>query len=226
MADKDALEKRIEELSKQLEALDRRVDPLAARQERPAPVRPPAVSSAQTASDLAEQEEISEEILTWARKTSLLPRLSTLCFLLVVALVLRTITDNNIINTLVGSALGMGYAVILIAAGWYKYRQESPLAPIFAACGAVLMSVIVVETHSHFQSLPLIPAYMTLMATGVAMAAAVSAVIPAPDAAFSPFATQKSTSYSRRSAGRNSCTARRPGLPKTSPMKRTFTDDP
>jgi len=33
------------------------------------------------------------------------------------------------------------------------------------------MSIIVVETHSHFRSLPLIPAYMTLMATGVAMAA-------------------------------------------------------
>lgn len=171
MADKDALEKRIEELSRQLEALDQRVNPLEARQEKPAESRPPAAPASQAVSDLAEQEDISEEILTWARKTTLLPRLSTLCFLLVAALVLRTITDNNIINTLLGSAVGMGYAAILIVAGWYTYRQESPLAPIFAACGAVLMSIIVVETHSHFQSLPLIPAYMTLMATGVAMAA-------------------------------------------------------
>ena len=85
-----------------------------------------------------------------------------------IALALRAITDYNIINTLIGSALGMGYAATLIGAGWYCYRRRSPLAPVFAACGAVLMSVIVVETHSRFLALPLVPAYMTLMATGVA----------------------------------------------------------
>ncbi len=172
MADKDALEQRIEELTKQLEALSQRVNPLEAKLEKPAEDGPPAVAAPkqQADSEDAEGEDISEEILTWARKAALLPRLSTLCFLLVVALILRTITDNNIINTLAGSALGMGYAAVLIAVGWYKYRQASPLAPVFAACGAVLMSVIVVETHSHFQSLPLVPAYMTLIATGAAMA--------------------------------------------------------
>jgi hypothetical protein len=170
MAEKDALEQRIEELTKQLEALNQRVNPLEAKLERPTEVEPPAAPAPRPAVDLDEPEDISEEILTWARKASLLPRLSTLCFLLVVALVLRTITDNNVINTLVGSGIGMGYAAILVAAGWYKYRQSSPLAPVFAACGAVLMSIIVVETHTRFQSLPLVPAYMTLMATGAAMA--------------------------------------------------------
>jgi len=34
----------------------------------------------------------------------------------------------------------------------------------------VLMSTIVVETHMHFNSLPLVPAYLTLMATGFGMA--------------------------------------------------------
>ncbi len=172
MAEKDALEQRIEELTKQLEVLNQRMDPLEARLEKPAETQLPAapVTAPKPEAVGEEPEDISEEILTWARKTALLPRLSTLCFLLVVALVLRTITDNNIINTLVGSAFGMGYAAVLIAAGWYKYRQASPLAPVFAACGAVLMSVIVVETHSHFQSLPLVPAYMTLIATGAAMA--------------------------------------------------------
>ena len=174
MAEKDALEQRIEELTKQLEALNQRVNPLEAKLEKPAEAEPPPAPVQtpviRTAADLAEPEDISEEILTWARRASLLPRLSTLCFLLVVALVLRTITDNNIINTLAGSALGMGYAAVLIGVGWYQYRRSSPLAPVFATCGAVLMSIIVVETHSHFQSLPLIPAYITLMATGVAMA--------------------------------------------------------
>jgi hypothetical protein len=172
MAEKDALEKRIEELTKQLEAINQRMDPLEARLEKPAPAEPPAAprTAPRTVKTGDEPEDISEEILTWARKASLLPRLSTLCFLLVVALVLRTITDNNIINTLAGSAIGMGYAAFLIGFGWYKYRQTSPLAPVFAACGAVLMSIIVLETHTRFQSLPLVPAYMTLMITGAAMA--------------------------------------------------------
>ncbi|HEY6874287.1 MAG TPA: hypothetical protein VI298_16300 [Geobacteraceae bacterium] len=160
MADRDALETRIEELSRQVRDLNRRVEEMAARLGQPAAPLPAGAASA---------GDVSEEILSWAGKAALLPRLSTLCFLLVVALVLRTITDNNLINTLLGSALGMGYAAALIAAGWHAYRRGSPLAPVFAACGAVLMSVIVVETHTRFQSLPLVPAYMTLMATGAAM---------------------------------------------------------
>jgi len=174
MADKDPLEQRIEELTKQLEALNQRVNPLEAKMDKPAepsPAAAPVPAAAPPAAvGLDEPEDISEEILTWARKASLLPRLSTLCFLLVMALVLRTITDNNVINTLIGSGIGMGYAAILVVVGWYMYRQSNPLAPVFAACGAVLMTVIVVETHTRFQSLPLVPAYMTLMATGVAMA--------------------------------------------------------
>jgi hypothetical protein len=115
-------------------------------------------------------EDVSEEILNWAGKAHLLTRLSTLCFLLVVALILRTVTDNNLINTLAGSILGMGYAAALMLVGAYRYQKKSPLAPILAASGAVLMCVIVVETHTRFASLPLVPAYLTLIATGVGMA--------------------------------------------------------
>lgn len=114
--------------------------------------------------------DVSEEVLNWATRTSVLPRLATLCFLLVVALILRTITDSGFVNKLIGSGIGMSYAAILMVVGWYKYGKQSPLAPIFAASGALLMSTIVVETHSHFDSLPLIPAYLTLMATGIGMA--------------------------------------------------------
>ena len=113
---------------------------------------------------------VSEELLSWAHRTSLLPRLAALCFLLVFALILRTIADSGIVSKLAGSGLGMGYAAILIIAGWYMYSRQSPLAPVFATCGSVLMSTIVVETHVHFDTLPLIPAYLTLVATGIAMA--------------------------------------------------------
>ncbi|MEI6306751.1 MAG: hypothetical protein WCP33_08015, partial [Deltaproteobacteria bacterium] len=80
------------------------------------------------------------------------------------------ITDSGLVDKLIGSGLGMFYAAALMVLGWYKYGKQSPLAPVFAACGAILMPSIVVETHAHFQSLPLVPAYFTLMATGIGAA--------------------------------------------------------
>jgi len=130
----------------------------------PRPGKPPDRPAA------GETDSFSEDMIQWASRASLFPRLATLCFLMVIALILRTITDNGIVNTLLGMGLGMGYAAALMVAGWYMYRRDSSLAPVFVACGAVLMSSIVVETHDRFQSLPLVPAYWTLMATGAGMA--------------------------------------------------------
>lgn len=172
MAD-DQENAKVEELTARIHALTETVEQLSARL-----AHSPPASTATTPPDsdnpLEEAGEdlsqVAEEILTWAGKSSLLPRISTLCFLLVVALGLRTLTDNNIIETLLGSALGMGYAALLMLASWYGYARKNPLAPVFAACGAALMAIIVVETHTRFQSLPLVPAYFTLMATGIGMA--------------------------------------------------------
>src|SRR3954454_974106 len=52
---------------------------------------------------------------------------------------------------------------------------------------------------------------------------AIRSVIPTPPAAFSPFTTTKSGSWRSRSCGSNSSSARRPGLPTTSPTKSSFT---
>lgn len=184
--DASSLECRIEQLTAQVQALTERVEHLEARLVMPdadavnpvitpsqplSPLTmPPAEPTPTEEFPLGEPEDVSEEILTWAGRAHLLTRLSTLCFLLVVALILRTVTDNNLINTLAGSILGMSYAAVLMLFGGYKYEKKSPLAPVFSACGAVLMSIIVVETHSRFASLPLVPAYFTLMLTGMGMA--------------------------------------------------------
>lgn len=118
----------------------------------------------------AVEEDVSEEMLSWVGQSSFLPGLATLCFLLVVALMLRTLTDSEMVSNALGSGLGMTYSAALMVYGWYKYSKKSPLAPIFSAVGAILMSAIVVETHAHFQSISLVPAYLTLMATGIGMA--------------------------------------------------------
>ncbi|MDD5284714.1 MAG: DUF2339 domain-containing protein [Desulfuromonadaceae bacterium] len=170
------LEEREKELSARIQTLERQLDRLSARMgdgNDPGVPHSPVPAAAAAREKEYEPDEItdvSEEVLNWAGRTSLLPRLATLCFLLVVALILRTITDSGLVNALVGSGIGMSYAAILMIAGWFKYREQSPLAPIIAASGAILMSTIVVETHSRFNSLPLVPAYLTLMATGIGMA--------------------------------------------------------
>jgi hypothetical protein len=171
------LEERMEELAARVQALELRLGHQTAPQEADAapgiaPRKLPsgAVATPEESYPLGEPADVSEEVLNWVGRASLLSRVSTLCFLLVVALVLRTITDSGLVNKLVGSVLGMGYAAGLMAVGAYKFSRQSPLAPVFAACGAILMSSVVVETHAHFQSLPLVPAYLTLIATGMGMA--------------------------------------------------------
>ncbi len=173
MADEEK-DGKVDELTARIQALTSTVEELSARLSRSsAPVAPPLSDSTVNPADeedVGDLSEVTEEVLAWVGKASLLPRLSTLCFLLVVALGLRTLTDNGIVDTLPGSVLGMGYAALLMLAGWRYYSKGSPLSPVLAACGAALMSIIVVETHSRFQSLPLVPAYLTLMATGIIMA--------------------------------------------------------
>ncbi|HBA88353.1 MAG TPA: hypothetical protein DCZ75_10320 [Geobacter sp.] len=172
--EKTALEGRVDQLGLELQGLAARVAQLeallAADVTLPAapPLPRPALTEPAPAPQPAQEEyeDVSEEILDWAGKAHLLTRLSTLCFLLVVALGLRTVTDNNLIGTLAGSVLGMGYAAALMLWGAYIYERKSPLAPVFACCGAGLMSVIVVETHTRFAALPLVPAYLTLILTG------------------------------------------------------------
>ena len=162
-----AMEQQLERLTTHLGEKDTANAPTTAGAEPKARAKAPALENTYPPDDIA---GVSEELLNWANRTSLLPRLATICFLLVFALVLRTITDSGIVNKLAGSGMGMGYAAILMMVGWYMYSRQSPLAPVFATWGAILMSTIVVETHVHFDALPLIPAYLTLVATGIVMA--------------------------------------------------------
>ncbi|MDH5299551.1 MAG: hypothetical protein OEV91_11075, partial [Desulfobulbaceae bacterium] len=63
--------------------------------------------------------------------SSLLPRLATICFLLVVALMLRVLTDSGTINLHFGSFLGITYALGLIGIGAKMLAANRRLAPVF-----------------------------------------------------------------------------------------------
>lgn len=166
-AERLSLENRVNQLAGQLDELTSRVNQLSVRLDSAALTKPAAAKEVYAAAD----GDASEELLSWVGKSSLLQRLSTLCFLLVVALILRTVTDSGFIDLQIGSLLGMSYAALLMVLGWRRYKRDNPLAPIFTICGTVLMFTIIVETHAHFESLPSVPAYIMLMLTGLGMAA-------------------------------------------------------
>jgi hypothetical protein len=168
---KHTLEEQVEELAARVQRLEFQLEQIAQHTESSRRITPPqAVKITSEDDQVPGEEDVSEEMLSWVGQSSLLPRLATLCFLLVIALILRTLTDSDLVSNFIGSALGMSYSAALMIYGWHKYGKGSPLAPIFTACGAILMGAIVVETHAHFQSLSLVPAYLTLMATGIGMA--------------------------------------------------------
>jgi hypothetical protein len=170
MTDKPtSLKDRIAQLECQVQALTVKVEQLSdLLKTSPQPhLRPTA-----TVRELSPEQSFvpSEQLLSWVGKSSLLPRISTTCFILVLALILRTVTDNGLLDKEIGSLIGMTYAAALIGFGWRGYAKKSPLAPVVASFGAVLMFSIVLETHAHFEALPSVPAYLILISTGGAMA--------------------------------------------------------
>jgi len=88
--------------------------------------------------------------------------LAALCFIAVAALVLRTLTDNQIVNQQAGTALGLLYCACLIGEGHRRHVRQRPLASVLAVSGAVLYFSIILETHSRFHVLPAHWAYLLL----------------------------------------------------------------
>lgn len=113
---------------------------------------------------------------------SLFARAAAVCFLLVAALVLRTLTDAELVPRSAGSALGLAYGLSLLVVAWNRYARRSPVAPVFAATGALLTYGIVWETHARFEALPGPAAYGVLILAAVwlaVLARRASAPLPA-----------------------------------------------
>ena len=168
MADRqNTLDGQLQSLSEQIRDLRETVDDLSARIHALEAGKPaiPKTESLKSVASLGPQATASQEgVLQKAGTGSFLPRVATVCFALVFALILRTITDNDIVNTQLGSLLGMGYAAALILGGWWLYSRQSRLAPVFPFCGLLLLFSVVIETHARFHSLSTVMAYIILLA--------------------------------------------------------------
>lgn len=148
--DLSALESRVDQLTQEVKRLRHQVDHLTSSAAPPPPL--PLIETHPT-------EEASEKVLSWVDHSALLPRISTVAFIMVVALILRTLTDKEIVSTPVGSVMGILYAGILLMMGAYSYFKHYAISPVFTTCGAILMFSIVVETHRRFDWLPETAAY-------------------------------------------------------------------
>jgi len=182
------LEERIGELEEQLVAMRLRLERVEAGVGGAQPHVQAATAAAIAAvrSPAAEQLPVTEQppaaelpptvaaageggIAGWAGTSSLLPRVSTVSFLLVVALALRTLTDSGVVGAQAGAFAGVVYAASLMLTGWVLYGRRNVLSPVFAVCGALLLCSIVVETHTHFGSLSTVAAFGALGATSLFM---------------------------------------------------------
>lgn len=118
---------------------------------------------------LPDREVPSFEIGSKVNKSSILVNLSSTCFILVIALALRTLTDNGMLSFKIGSFLGVGYATTLIAIGWRRLSQKRNIAVIFPISGALLMYSIVLETHTRFEAFGSLTAYTVLFLTMITL---------------------------------------------------------
>jgi hypothetical protein len=171
-----SIEDRIGDLEAQLGALRLRLEKVETGESRPHPQ--PATAAAITvvqpqlesqvpaaAPPRAATRDGGGGIARWAGTSALLPSVSTVSFLLVAALALRTLTDSGVVGPRAGAFTGLAYAAALMVAGWVLYMRRSALAPVFAVCGGVLLCSIVVETNTRFAALGTAAAFTALGAT-------------------------------------------------------------
>lgn len=164
MTERTNLEKQVEQLIAQVNTLTLRVFVLEQNSPHAAPPPEPAPPISETALPEAGSKELQ------IAGTSFLPRLASVCFLLVIALGLRTMTDSGIVDLQIGTLLGMSYASALIIASWALYSRQSALAPVFNFCGAALMFSVTLETLVHFEAFPKEIAYILFAMTGIVLA--------------------------------------------------------
>ena len=163
----NALKDTIHQLTSEVRSLAQRVEKLERAVQEPQGVQTPPVKEA-PAQTVMESEKMSP----WSvgGVAALMSRGAVISLVLLLALVLRTLTDSGTLDIRVGTMLGIGYATFLEGVGWLMYRRKNAFAPIFSISGALLLVSVVLETHAGFGSISTLPAYLLLAVAGGGMA--------------------------------------------------------
>lgn len=152
--DRSPLAAEVRDLRLQVDRLAARVLALEARSAEPAPASGAPV----------DEPDLATGGTSWLQHSGALRRIATITFVLVVALVLRTLTDGGIVDKGLGVWLGVAYAGALLAVGWRRFAADRPGKRVFTICGALLLCSLVLETHSRFEYLPATTAHGLLLA--------------------------------------------------------------
>lgn len=165
----DTQENRINILEQQIHDLKNRLDDLTDRLYTVEIASGQVISATLSPKQSSKEEHLSplpdidsDLLWTWVGKSALLPRIAAICFIMVFGLILRTLTDNNVIGLQLGSYLGMCYAALLIGWGVHLLAKQSRLATVFPVCGVLLMYSIALETHVRFASISSLSVYLIL----------------------------------------------------------------
>ena len=157
----ESIERCVAELRNELRSLERTVDDLdkrlAAMESSESSVQPDGAQRIEF--------EDSASLWSWVGQSRFLPRIAIVCFVLVLALILRTLTESGSIQLGLGVVLGMVYSAGLIAWGWVGLARRRRGGTVFPACGAVLMCTVVLEAHGSFQLLTAAQANSILLGT-------------------------------------------------------------
>ncbi len=108
--------------------------------------------------------EPAEGLGDWLSKGALLQKMAAVCFILVFALLFRTVTDYGYVNVTVGSLLGLGYVSVLAIVGCVFYITGRQMANVFSICGFLLLFSIVFEGTGRFGAISTGVAYAILFA--------------------------------------------------------------
>jgi len=127
----DALAREVDQLKQKLVALEARLGMEPARCADPVAVLEPA-SAAVAGGPLG-------------RLGAVFGRVAVASFLLVAALVLRTLTDSGVFGLSLGIGLGLAYTLGLSAAGWVLLRRRSAQAQTVCITGALLLGTLLLE---------------------------------------------------------------------------------
>ncbi|MCA9441536.1 MAG: hypothetical protein KC964_12075, partial [Candidatus Omnitrophica bacterium] len=157
-----SLEDRVEELAHEVRELK---DQMAQMVRRVDSFQVVSNVSQPLASPASLQETPSSELSYWFGIPTLFSSISAVSFILVIALLLRTIVDQDFINQELGSIVGIAYATLLICLGYSRYSKSHPLAPTYVTCALLIMFSILLETHSR----GFIPVWLAYAALGLTL---------------------------------------------------------
>jgi tetrahydromethanopterin S-methyltransferase subunit B len=146
----DDLKGAIDQLTSDVRSLARRVEKLERAAGNAQGVQAPTVKEAS-----AQPIALPEKESPWSvgGVAALMSRGAVISLVLLLALVLRTLTDSGTLGMKIGTMLGIGYATLLEAVGLLMYHRKSAFAPIFSISGALLLAAVVFETYALFGSI-------------------------------------------------------------------------